>query len=38
MFILNKVGYEVDRKGYPVFVVNNFMHDWGINSSTVQTR
>lgn len=29
MFILNKVGYEVDRKDYPVFVVNNFMHDWG---------
>lgn len=29
LFILNKVGYEVDRKDYPVFVVNNFMHDWG---------
>ena len=29
MFIQNKVGYEIDRNDYPVFVVNNFMHDWG---------
>ena len=29
MFLQDKVEYEVDRKDYPVYVVNNFMHDWG---------
>ena len=29
MFIKDKVEYRVDRNDYPVYVVNNFMHDWG---------
>lgn len=29
MFIHNKVEYGVNRTDYPVYVVNNFMHDWG---------
>lgn len=29
MFIQKKVKYGVDRDDYSVYVVNNFMHDWG---------
>ena len=29
MFVQDMVEYEVDRKYYPVYVVNNFMRDWG---------
>ncbi len=28
MFIQDKVEYEVAKDNYPVYVVNNFMHDW----------
>lgn len=29
IFIQDKVRHMVDRKNFPVYVVNNFMHDWG---------
>ena len=28
-FVAYKVEIDVDIKDYPVYVVNNFMHDWG---------
>lgn len=29
LFIQHKLEYEVDREDYPIYVVNNFMRDWG---------
>lgn len=29
LFIQDKLEYEVDREDYPIYVVNNFMRDWG---------
>lgn len=28
-FVSTKVGFKIDKKHYPIYVVNNFMHDWG---------